>query len=358
MFIQNNNLTIRNATPGDSSQLGIWWRDGSVMAHAGFPNGLSITDEEIAESLSKDTDETCRRLIIEADSTPIGEMNYRNIGDSTAEIGIKICNTGQQEKGYGSTLLLMLVDELFYSYEYEKIVLDTNLDNKRAQHVYEKLGFRKVGIRYDCWKNQLGELQSAVDYEMTKENRTKEKKWCHDIIQLDKKQWEGHKLKFRYTSQNYYALEISHTEAGFSGIFTKKPFDAPFEKNPDETDVLFQPWWDDVKAWGVVVNESLVAVIETAVEGWSNRLIVTELWIDENYRRQGIATKLMDIAKKRAKEEKRRVLMLETQSCNEGAIAFYLQYGFKMIGFDTCAYQNNDIKRKEVRINMGLTIED
>jgi len=181
---------------------------------------------------------------------------------------------------------------------------------------------------------------------------------CHNIIQLDKKQWEGHQLKFRYVSHNYYDLEIDHTEAGFSGIFTKKPFDVPFEKNPDETDVLFQPWWDDVKAWGIVENEHLVAVIETAVEGWSNRLLVTELWVDENYRRKGIATKLMDIAKKRAIEEKRRVLMLETQSCNEGAIAFYLQYGFKMIGFDTCAYQNNDIERKEVRINMGLTIEE
>jgi len=178
------------------------------------------------------------------------------------------------------------------------------------------------------------------------------------IVQLDRKQWEGHQLMFRYTSYNYYDLEINQTNEGFKAVFIKKPFDVLYEKKPDDTDILFQPWWEDVKAWGIIIDEQLIAVIETAVEGWSNRLIVTELWIDDNHRRQGIATALMDIAKKRATDEKRRVLMLETQSCNEGAITFYLQYGFELIGFDKCAYQNNDVKRKEVRINMGMMIGD
>ncbi|MDR2590236.1 MAG: GNAT family N-acetyltransferase [Oscillospiraceae bacterium] len=170
MTIKNNNLLIRNATVDDAAQLEIWWRDGKIMAHAGFPNGLDITAKEIADSLSTDTDETYRRLIIEVDKIPIGEMNYRNIGDNTAEIGIKICDFNRQEKGHGSHLLCMLINELFLCYGYEKIILDTNLNNKRAQHVYEKIGFNKVGIRYDCWKNQLGEPQSAVDYELKREN--------------------------------------------------------------------------------------------------------------------------------------------------------------------------------------------
>ena len=40
MFIQHDNLVIRNATKEDAPNLGKWWRDGAVMAHAGFPNGL------------------------------------------------------------------------------------------------------------------------------------------------------------------------------------------------------------------------------------------------------------------------------------------------------------------------------
>ena len=170
MKIINNNLVIRNATAADASQLGTWWRDGMVMAHAGFPNGLSITDDEIKEDLAAGSDEVGRVLIIEVDSLPVGEMNYRNIGNFTAEIGIKICDAAQQEKGYGSKLISMLIDELFCNYKYERIVLDTNLNNVRAQHVYEKIGFNRVGIRHDCWKNQLGELQSAVDYEMGRDD--------------------------------------------------------------------------------------------------------------------------------------------------------------------------------------------
>jgi ribosomal protein S18 acetylase RimI-like enzyme len=99
---------------------------------------------------------------------------------------------------------------------------------------------------------------------------------------------------------------------------------------------------------------TLVGVIETAVEEWSNRLRVTELWVDANYRRKGIATALMNVAVQRAKDEKRRVIMLETQSRNESALSFYLSYGFTLIGFDACAYGNDDLNRKEVRMELGI----
>jgi len=170
MKVFKDKLMIRNADAADAPLLGAWWRDGAVMAHAGFPNGLSITDDEIKADLAAGSDEAGRVLIIEADSQPIGEMNYRNIGNLTAEIGIKICDAAQQGKGYGHELLCMLVSELFCNYGYEKIILDTNLNNERAQHVYEKLGFCKVRINYDCWKDQLGVLQSAVDYEINRDD--------------------------------------------------------------------------------------------------------------------------------------------------------------------------------------------
>lgn len=168
MLIKQDNLTIRNATPADAAILGSWWRDGKVMAHAGFPLGLAITDEEIAASLQADTDDTRRRLIIEADDVPIGEMNYRNKGNATAEIGIKICNFSMQGKGYGTKLICILMGALFGKLGFERIILDTNQSNKRAQYVYEKLGFLMVGQRINAWTDQLGVPQSAVDYELTK----------------------------------------------------------------------------------------------------------------------------------------------------------------------------------------------
>ena len=51
MLVEYNTLRIRNAAAKDAAQLAAWWNDGRVMAHAGFPNGLGISAEEIAGAL-------------------------------------------------------------------------------------------------------------------------------------------------------------------------------------------------------------------------------------------------------------------------------------------------------------------
>ena len=166
MLLKYNNLSIRNATINDAEQLALWWNDGKIMEHAGFPNGTGQTPDSIADSLKNDTDDTHRRLIIEIDNVAVGEMNYRNKGNHTAEIGIKICDFSKQNRGTGKVLLSMLISYLFHDLGYQKIILDTNVKNKRAQHVYERLGFRKLRVNENSWTNQIGELQSSIDYEL------------------------------------------------------------------------------------------------------------------------------------------------------------------------------------------------
>ena len=162
-------LRIRNAEVCDCKQLELWWNDGNVMAHAGFPQGLGTTEQKIAAQIADDSDETKRRLIIEFQSRPIGEMCFYTEKNQEYEIGIKICEMEYQEKGLGRIVLSMLIDELF-KMGAKRIYLDTNLTNTRAQHVYELLGFRKTGVHENSWKNQLGELQSSVDYELLKQD--------------------------------------------------------------------------------------------------------------------------------------------------------------------------------------------
>ena len=163
MLVQYNDLTVRPALPSDAPQLVRWWNDGAVMAHAGFPLGLGTTVEREIPRLRSGN-----RLMLEYQDRPIGEMNWRDVGGA-AEIGIKICEAPMQERGLGRIALSLLCAELFRM-GFPKIVLDTNLNNTRAQHVYETLGFQKVAVRRDSWRDQLGNLQSAVDYELTPEN--------------------------------------------------------------------------------------------------------------------------------------------------------------------------------------------
>ena len=165
MILTYKKVSVRYAKSSEAEILTKWWNDGSVMAHAGFPYGIGTTAEKVAEQIKAESDKTRRRLIIEYNDIPIGEMCYRHVDNETAEIGIKICDASYQNKGIGRIALSLFINMLFDK-GYETIILDTNLNNKRAQHVYETLGFEKTGIRYDSWRDQTGALQSAVDYRL------------------------------------------------------------------------------------------------------------------------------------------------------------------------------------------------
>jgi ribosomal protein S18 acetylase RimI-like enzyme len=56
----------------------------------------------------------------------------------------------------------------------------------------------------------------------------------------------------------------------------------------------------------------------------------------------------MEKAKIRAKEEGLRAVHLHTWSCNEHAIAFYLSEGFRLFGFDSSRFSNEDIEKYNV----------
>lgn len=125
----------------------------------------------------------------------------------------------------------------------------------------------------------------------------------------------------------------------------------------DFPDKLYQDHWEKAFAWGIIEEkdgrQELAACIETCPEEWSNRLLVTELWVHEKLRRKGIGHALMAIAKRQAVLEHRRAIILETQSCNVPAIRFYMQEGFELIGFDSCCYSNRDMDKREVRLDLG-----
>jgi predicted N-acetyltransferase YhbS len=177
----------------------------------------------------------------------------------------------------------------------------------------------------------------------------------YKVIHLPKEQWKGYILPIGYTTDEYYNVELDKTTDGYKVEITKEAFDTPVTHYPEEYDFpdkLYADHWEDAYAWGVIEGNRLVAAIETNPEKWSNRLWITELWVDEDYRHKGIAHKLMALAKEQLRRDRYRALLLETQSCNVNAIGFYMHEGFTLAGFDSCCYSNNDLQRREVRLNL------
>ncbi len=182
----------------------------------------------------------------------------------------------------------------------------------------------------------------------------------HEIIHLPKESWKGTPILIKYTTEEYYDLETAIEQDGFNVKMVKKKFEMPVTHSPEEYDFpdsLYQDHWEKAEAYGIVNEQDgkkeLVACIELCPEEWSNRLMVTELWVADKLHRQGIGTKLMNFAKELAKKQGRRAIILETQSCNVRAIAFYLSQGFELIGYDTCCYTNLDVERHEIRFDFG-----
>ncbi len=179
-----------------------------------------------------------------------------------------------------------------------------------------------------------------------------------EIIALPKDKWKGMPIPLVTRSNSYYDFDIDPLDKDGSTIkIVKKPSEQEIVHTPEEYDFpdsLYQDHWENAEAYGVVSEEGkLLACIEVCPEEWSNRLMVTELWVSDEFQGKGLGKRLMDKAKEVAKNQNRRVITLETQSCNTNAIGFYLHQGFELIGFDTCCYTNNDIGRREVRINLG-----
>lgn len=169
-----------------------------------------------------------------------------------------------------------------------------------------------------------------------------------EVKSLDKATYAGEKFTVRYKTNGYY--DISASGQGFQIQY--ESFEAPVEKSFD--DVFFGEWLENPIAYGAFENGHLIGYVEGSPENWNHRFRISNICVFDNAKRnQGIGTILMETIMKVAKSSEARMIVLETQSCNENAIAFYKKNGFDIIGFDLYSYSNTDPERHEVRIEMG-----
>ena len=90
-----------------------------------------------------------------------------------------------------------------------------------------------------------------------------------------------------------YDVEISPLDHdGCTVSLVRKAAEMEIVHTPDEYDFpdrLYQDYWENAEAYGVIGDAGeLLACIEVCPEEWSNRLMVTELWVSEPLRGKGI----------------------------------------------------------------------
>ena len=176
-----------------------------------------------------------------------------------------------------------------------------------------------------------------------------------EIIELDRKEYDYYPLHYRYKTQEYYAVKTNCSKEGFGVSFHRQRFDT--EKLYENTDTLFQEYWNNPRAFGVKDdNGKICAFLEFDTVEWNNTLVMTQLLVAESLRGKGVGRMLFDFVKEIAKTEDYRRISLETQNTNVPAIDFYLKMGFTFSGTDLSFYSNDDIGENEVMLQMAFVL--
>ena len=173
------------------------------------------------------------------------------------------------------------------------------------------------------------------------------------LKKLPKRQYKYHELHYTYSSDEHYLPLKTQNESGFSFSFLREKISETYRH--DSYDTLYDDSWKNCTAYGVFTNESekIAGYLEFSRENWNDRLRITNLLVLEEFRGHGIGSFLINKAKSVAESENRRIMVLETQSCNVPAIDFYLKHGFVFAGTNLYFYSNCDIAEDEVMIEMA-----
>ena len=161
----------------------------------------------------------------------------------------------------------------------------------------------------------------------------------------------GRELVFRYETAFYYDPVLTETPEGWRLTLERKPFPAPVTRQ--FTDTLLAPWLEEPRVFAARAEGRDLGYLELSHETWNNRMRISNLWVAEDCRRQGIGAALMARAEAEARRAGARALVLETQSCNHPAISFYRRQGFALTGLDLTAYSQADRENREVRLEFA-----
>jgi len=108
-----------------------------------------ISTETEKEALIRLSKEHVYGIIEKEKNQLIGNVGLVSINHihKSAELGIFIENKYYQNNGYGTEALRLLVDYAFRILGIENIMLRVFDYNERAKKSYEKVGFKKIGVR-------------------------------------------------------------------------------------------------------------------------------------------------------------------------------------------------------------------
>ncbi len=154
-MIKGKKVIMRQLEFGDEKLLHKWRNDGEGNEYCAFDHGFLLSEEAFRLEIKKEIENNAvfpnqKMFIIckKEDMLPIGDISYRSWNKRTrsAEFGIEIGEIDERGKGYGLDALYHFLDFMFKFLNLNRIELTTLANNANSQRLYEKLGFKTIGL--------------------------------------------------------------------------------------------------------------------------------------------------------------------------------------------------------------------
>lgn len=149
--LRGEHVYLRPAERDDIERFVRWFADAEVTRHlAGRAPFSKAMEERWFETMIEEQGKKSWHFVIclLEDDRPIGTAGFHHINqeDGHASFGISIGEKAEWSKGYGTDALRAISDFGFGQLRLERIELDVDAPNKRAQRSYEKAGFVREGV--------------------------------------------------------------------------------------------------------------------------------------------------------------------------------------------------------------------
>jgi streptothricin acetyltransferase len=160
-----------------------------------------------------------------------------------------------------------------------------------------------------------------------------------------------------YVSNEKYAVEKLETDTETTFrihlVGLEKPHRNTFDQDFKADDIQrFTEFLTQGYSYAVYVKGKMIAFAICEAQSWNRSLVIWEFHVGQHYQRQGIGRALMERVIARAIQAKFRIVSLETQNTNVGAIRFYRSLGFSLAAIDLALYTNHDVEDGEVAFFM------
>jgi RimJ/RimL family protein N-acetyltransferase len=148
--METKSLVLKNTELSDCKYFYEWEKDPAIVEYLSIDKDIQY--EDVVKSFvlaSNDSKMLMFTILSKTENAPIGRVIISRISSRENSLDITklyIGNKSFQGKGYGIELMQVLIKYAFFDLNMERVTLDYYVDNKRAELLYNKVGFKNEGV--------------------------------------------------------------------------------------------------------------------------------------------------------------------------------------------------------------------